>query len=200
MHNPTSVLENDTHKLLWDFDTQTDHLISARRPDLNKKRELAELLTLLTQLKLKESKKKAKYLGLARKLKKLWNMKVTIYTNYNWYSWYSHQRINKETGGLGNKRTTNGDHPNYCIIEIVQNTEKSPGDLKKLAVTQTAGKNSQGVTIIIIIISHSDILVSFHMFSFKQVLLTGPDLHLGELETLRIEEWVLKREIKFNTE
>ena len=34
MHNPTSVLENDTHKLLWDFDLQTDHLISARRLDL----------------------------------------------------------------------------------------------------------------------------------------------------------------------
>ena len=26
---PITVLENDTHKLLWDFDTQTDHLISA---------------------------------------------------------------------------------------------------------------------------------------------------------------------------
>ena len=25
MHNPASVLENDTHKLLWDFDIQTDH-------------------------------------------------------------------------------------------------------------------------------------------------------------------------------
>ena len=34
MHNPASVLENDTHKLLWDFDIQTDYLISARRPDL----------------------------------------------------------------------------------------------------------------------------------------------------------------------
>ena len=34
MHNPATVLENDTHKLLWDFDKQTDHLISARRPDL----------------------------------------------------------------------------------------------------------------------------------------------------------------------
>ena len=34
MHKPGSVLENDTHKLLWDFDIQTDHLISARRPDL----------------------------------------------------------------------------------------------------------------------------------------------------------------------
>ena len=26
--------ENNTHKLLWDFDIQTDHLISARRLDL----------------------------------------------------------------------------------------------------------------------------------------------------------------------
>ena len=34
MHNPESVLENETHKLHWDFDIQTDHLISARRPNL----------------------------------------------------------------------------------------------------------------------------------------------------------------------
>ena len=56
MHNPAAVLENDTHKLLWDFDIQTDHLISTRRPDLiiinkkKKKRELAKLLTLLSRL------------------------------------------------------------------------------------------------------------------------------------------------------
>ena len=34
MHNPAPVLQNDTHKLLWDFDIQTDDLISTRRPDL----------------------------------------------------------------------------------------------------------------------------------------------------------------------
>ena len=42
MHNPKSALENDTHKLLWDFDIQTDHLILARQPDfiiINKKRK-----------------------------------------------------------------------------------------------------------------------------------------------------------------
>ena len=32
-------------------------------------------------------------------------------TNCNWYSWYSHQRIDKSTGGHGNKRTS-GDHTN----------------------------------------------------------------------------------------
>ena len=49
MRNPASVLENVTHKLI-----RTDHLISARRPDIiiinNKKRELAKLWTLLSQL------------------------------------------------------------------------------------------------------------------------------------------------------
>ena len=29
MYNPEPVLENDTHKLPWDFDIQTDHLIPA---------------------------------------------------------------------------------------------------------------------------------------------------------------------------
>ena len=53
MHNPTYVPENDTHKFQWDFDIQTYHLITIRRPDpiiTNKKRELAKLWTLLSRL------------------------------------------------------------------------------------------------------------------------------------------------------
>ena len=54
MRNPAAVLENDTHKLLWDFDIQMDHLISARRPALiinqQKKSEFAKLWTLLSRL------------------------------------------------------------------------------------------------------------------------------------------------------
>ena len=34
MHNPESVVENEAHKVLWDFEIQTDHQILARRPDL----------------------------------------------------------------------------------------------------------------------------------------------------------------------
>ena len=37
----------------------------------------------------------------------------------------------------------NSDHPNYYIIENGQNTEKSHGDLRRLAVTQTPVKNFQ---------------------------------------------------------
>ena len=83
MHNPAPVLENDSHKLLWDL--QTDHLIPARRPNLiliNKKKRICKIVafTVLAdhKINLKESEKKDKYLDLARELKKLWNMKVTV--------------------------------------------------------------------------------------------------------------------------
>ena len=36
-----------------------------------------------------------------------------------------------------------GDHPNQSIIENGENTEKSPGDLRRLAVTQTPVKDHQ---------------------------------------------------------
>ena len=45
MINPESILKNETHKILWDFEIQMDQLISARRQDLvivNKKRESAK--------------------------------------------------------------------------------------------------------------------------------------------------------------
>ena len=34
MHNPEFGLENETHMILWDFELETDHQISARRQDL----------------------------------------------------------------------------------------------------------------------------------------------------------------------
>ena len=34
MKNQESILENVTHKILCDFEIQKNHLISARRPDL----------------------------------------------------------------------------------------------------------------------------------------------------------------------
>ena len=85
MHNPAPVIENDSHKLLWDFNIQTDHLIPARRPDLiiiNKTKRIWKIVDFAVpadhRKKLKESEKKDKYLELARELKKLWKMEVTI--------------------------------------------------------------------------------------------------------------------------
>ena len=52
-------------------------------------------------------------------------------TNYKWCTWNNPQMIGKGTGRLGNKRTT-VNHPYNSIIKIVQNTEKSSGDLRSL--------------------------------------------------------------------
>ena len=85
MHNPEPVVENSTHKLLWDFNIQTDHIIPARRTDLiitNKKKRICKIVDFAVpvdhKINLKECEKKDKYLDLARELKKLWNMKITI--------------------------------------------------------------------------------------------------------------------------
>ena len=90
------------------------------------------------RVKSKESKKNDKFLDLVRELKK----KTVEHesdgdTNCNWCSWIS-------TGpwGLGNNRKS-GDHPNFSIIQIGQNTEKSPGDLIRLTVIQTPVKDHQ---------------------------------------------------------
>ena len=145
------VLGNETHKVLWGFEVQIDHQISARRSDLIILiiiiiiRELAELSTLLSRQitewnwkKVKRGKSTKPYLGIEKTVEH----ESDDYTNYNWCSWYGHQRIGTRTGRLGTNGTGR-DCPNYRIVEIGQNTEKSPGDLKRLAVTQTPVRNSQ---------------------------------------------------------
>ena len=49
--------------------------------------------------------------------------------------------MDKGTEGLGNKRMS-GDLPNYSM-KIGQNTEKSPVNLRRLAVIQTPVRNHQ---------------------------------------------------------
>ena len=143
MHNPAAVLENDTHKHQWDFDIQTDHLIPARRPDLiriTKKKKRKFAVPADHRIKLKEYEKKDNYLDLARELKKPMDHEGDYYVNCDWFFWYSNYMIIKVTGGLGSWKTS-GDHPNYSIIENGQNTEKSLGDLRRFAATQTPVKN-----------------------------------------------------------
>ena len=89
---------------------------------------------------MKEREKKDKYLDLARELKKTVEHESDGDTNFKWCSWYSHQRVDTGTGELGNKRMS-GDHPNYSIIKIGQNTEESLADLKRLSVIQTPARN-----------------------------------------------------------
>ena len=78
-------------------------------------------------------------------------------TNSNWRACNNPQGLVKGTGRVRNQRMS-GDHPDCSIIEIGQNTEKSPEDLRIFAVTQTLvkrwckKKKLQGVTTITITI------------------------------------------------
>ena len=67
---------------------------------------------------------------------------IDVDTNCNWSTRYSHQRIVKETGRLG-KKMASEDYQNCCVFKISQKTEKSPGSLKRLAVTQNPVKDHQ---------------------------------------------------------
>ena len=82
-------------------------------------------------MKLKESKKRDKFVDLARQLKNLENAGDDD-NNLD-------DSLRTIPGGfvnvLGNKRTSD-DYSDYFIIKIGQNTEKSPEDLRKLAFTQ----------------------------------------------------------------
>ncbi len=71
MHNPAPALENDLHKLLWDFNIQTDHLIPARRLDLiiiNKKKCKIVIFAVPVdhRINLKEGEKKDNYIDFSR--------------------------------------------------------------------------------------------------------------------------------------
>ena len=151
MLNPKPDLENETNKLFRDFEIQTTHLISVRWLNpviVNNKKWTCRIVDFAVpaehRVKLKESEKKGKYLNLARELKKkLWNIKVTV--------------IPIIIGALGTvtkgsvhglkeleiRDETNRNHLNYCIVKISQNTEKSFGDLWRLAVTQPPMINHQ---------------------------------------------------------
>ena len=70
MLNPESVLKNEMSEFLWDFEIQTDHLISARRIDVEENQPNMGILPTQQTVELPESEKRNRYLHLARKLKK----------------------------------------------------------------------------------------------------------------------------------
>ena len=91
MQNQAPVLENNSHKLLWDFNIQTGHLIPARRPNLiiiNKKKRICKIVDFDVpadhRINLKGSEKKDKYLDLARELKKAMEHKSNDCANCGW--------------------------------------------------------------------------------------------------------------------
>ena len=120
-------------------------IISAKRPDIiliNKKRRLCKIVDFAVPadhiINLKECEKKDKYVNLARELKKLWNMKVTIILIV--IGAFGTVTIGL-LKGLGVLEV--GERIEIIQIENGQNTEKSPADLRRLAVTQSPVKDHQ---------------------------------------------------------
>ena len=126
MHKPKLVLENKTTIFggggIWD----TYYLILAWRQDLE-----------IISQKRPQNEKRDKYLDLARELKTAMDNENDGGTNCNWWACNVLQRLGR---GTENTRTSR-DHLKYSIVKISLNTEKSPGYLKRLAVTQTPEKD-----------------------------------------------------------
>ena len=83
-HKPTSVVENDRVKMLWDFNIQTDHVIQHRRPDivvLYKTERKCHLIDIAVfgdkMIELKEQKV-GNYSEIRREVKKIWNLSQVV--------------------------------------------------------------------------------------------------------------------------
>ena len=93
-------------------------------------------------MKIKESKKRDKYLDLVNVLRKLWKIRMTVIPIVIGALGIFPQRTGKRPGRVINRRT-NGNHLNYRLFKFGQNTEKSLGDLRSLAVIQTPVEDHQ---------------------------------------------------------
>ena len=144
------------HKILWSLEIQTDHQILARKPDLviiNKKKKKKK------KEKEKEKNKNLVYCGLCRpcraksknqrkrkerqvikpcqRTEKLWNMKVTVIPIIIGALGTTHKGLIRRLEDLEIRGWAETILTIDSIVEIGQNTEKSPGHLKRFAVTET---------------------------------------------------------------
>ena len=98
MHNPESVSENEMHKIFWNWRGGLERYVGKdfierkhywsigspnphqrTSPRINKEKKILSFTGFCGNIvKLREKEELAKYLDLAWKLKKLWNMKVTV--------------------------------------------------------------------------------------------------------------------------
>ena len=84
-HRADSVSENQSVKLLWDFNIQTDKVIHARRPDIVLVKKLEKQCLIIdiavpgdSRTWAKEEEKIDKYEELAWELRRIWNMQTKV--------------------------------------------------------------------------------------------------------------------------
>ena len=135
------------HKLLWDYDIQTDHLISARQPGqviVNKKRDLPKRTFCCPGSPLNKIKKwKPWYKSrLCLRTKKANEFEGDGNTSCNWCTWNNLQGLLEGLEYLKIRGQMETIHPT-AIMRIGQNTEKDLEDLKRLDVVHIPMKYHQ---------------------------------------------------------
>ena len=90
---PRIYPKNETHKVLSDFEIQTDHQISSRRPDLVIKKDKKRTCRIVNfavsadyRIELKEFERIDNYLDLEKELKKIIEHEGNGDTNCYWWS------------------------------------------------------------------------------------------------------------------
>ena len=120
-----SFLENETHRILWDFEIQMDHSIPVRRPHqvlINKeKKKLPPRGSCRSSLLLSENDRKQ------RDRQILWPSRKTKRNcgTWGWQGYGLYLALGSDP------KAWKKDHTNYSIVEISLDIQKSPGDLRK---------------------------------------------------------------------
>ena len=156
MNKSESIQENETYKILWEFEIETDHPIPTSESNqvFDKKTRICLFVDFAVlaghKEKIREIKKIVKYLDFARELKKLWNMKVRVISSEVGTQETVPKNLDKRLKGTEDQRK-NREHLDYSTLKISLNTWKNPRAQRRLAVTQTSVKNYQLNSQIIII-------------------------------------------------
>ena len=143
MPKSESTLEDERQNLLWHLKIKTDCLIPARIPDIviikKTKSKTKKERTCLSmgvavpadyKVKNQRIRKKRQILRSCQRTKKALKRDCGDDTNCNWRTWREPQWFSKITRDE-NQRAIGESSSN---VELSQNTEKSPGDLGRLAV------------------------------------------------------------------
>ena len=88
------VLKNENHKILWDFNIQTDHKLEHNRPDIvviEKKSRKAWIYDIAcpfeTRVIHKENKKVERYQDLKREMVRLWKLNKSVRSDHACGDW-----------------------------------------------------------------------------------------------------------------
>ena len=122
MQRPASFQEIETHKILTDFDIQTDHLIPVGRADqvlINNKKRTCHLVNFVVPdyhwVKIKENDKMDKYLDFVWEMKKQWNLKVTVIPVVFVEHGTVPRDLDKRPGGIRHQRKNLG----WCVLHLM---------------------------------------------------------------------------------